>query len=82
MNKPFGIQTELTVVVCKDADDAIKQGYDYKTRSVTAIEIKQAIVVRNGTHRGNSTVDLLCHDAQGNEYVVMITGALLKTIPT
>lgn len=78
----FGIMQHLDVVICRDGNDAIAQGHVYSAENgFTAVEIEKAVVVQNGTERGNSTVDLIFRDQQGNKYVVMLTGNLLKSIP-
>ena len=41
----------------------------------------EAVVVRKGTVGGNSTVDLVLKDESGQKFVVMLTGALVKSIP-
>lgn len=76
----FGVMNHLDVVVCEDADEAIAQGYIYRS-PIAGVEIEKVVVVKNGTHGNNSTVDLLMRDEHGNQYVVMVTGALLKSIP-
>lgn len=77
---PFGIQNHLAVSVFETAEEAINAGHVYRA-PVVPVEIRKVVVVRHGTVAGNSTVDLVLGDQQGNEYVVMITGALLKSIP-
>ena len=79
----MGPQNHLSIVVCQDAGDAITKGFDYSAQGDTfkPIEIEQAVVVRNGTQQGNSTVDLVLRDQAGQKYVVMLTGALVKSIP-
>lgn len=79
----MGPQNHLSVVVCQDADDAIAQGYDYASKGAEfkPIEITKAVVVRNGTQAGKPTVDLVLVDETGQKYVVMLTGALVKSIP-
>jgi hypothetical protein len=80
----FGVMNALTINVCKDADEAVKQGFNYNAANGgtprTAVEIERAVVVREGTVNGNSTVDFQLHDEAGNKYLVMITGALLKQL--
>ncbi len=49
-------------------------------RDTTMIRLDNAIVTENGTQAGRSTVDLQCVDPDGNKYVIMITGALLRTL--
>jgi hypothetical protein len=76
----FGIMQHLSVVVCENADDAIQKGYDYKGTDIKAVQIDKAVVVKNGTQAGDSTVDFLLSDEAGNRYVVLVTGNLLKTL--
>jgi hypothetical protein len=46
----------------------------------TPLAISKAIVVGRGTVAGRPTVDLQLVDGQGNEYVVMTTGALMELL--
>lgn len=39
------------------------------------------MVIRDGTNKGNPSVDLLLVDENGQKYVVGLTGQLLKMIP-
>ena len=77
----FGIMNHLDIHICKDAEEATQKGHIYSGGKVKAVEIDKVVVVRNGTQEGNSTVDLVLKDQQGNKYVVMMTGRLLKSIP-
>jgi len=72
----------LKVTVCTDADDAVAQGFDWKTATPTVkpIEVKEVVLVRNGTQGGNSTVDFLLEDETGQRFVFMVTGNLLRSI--
>lgn len=45
------------------------------------IRIKKIIVVRNGTTAGNSTVDFILENEDGQEYVCLVTHALIHSIP-
>lgn len=76
----FGVMNHLDIAICKDANDAAKQGFTYGD-PIKPIEIDKIVVIQNGTEGGNSTVDLVLKDAQGNKFVVMVTGKLLKSIP-
>lgn len=79
---PFGIMNHLAVIVCKDAQEAIDDNHIYRKKDgYTFVEIEKAVVVQNGTKQGNATVDLVLKDEQGNKFVVLITGNLLKSIP-
>lgn len=76
------ITQHLPVAICKDADDAIAQGFNWAAdKAVKPIEVKQAVVVRDGTTQGRSTVDFVLEDETGQRFVFVITGALLKSIP-
>lgn len=80
------LHQHLSVTVCADADDAIAQGFNYAARPpgaprILPIEVKKVVVVRNGTQAGNATVDFLLEDDSGQQFVFMVTGALLKSIP-
>lgn len=80
----FGVMHHLRIAVCEDFRDAVAKGFDYKAEEyagITAVEVDTVVVVQNGTMAGNPTVDLLLVDEKGNKYVVMVTGALLKSIP-
>lgn len=73
----------LAMTICADADDAIKQGFNWSAAvpPVKPIEVKKVVVVRNGTQAGNATVDFVLEDETGQRFVFMITGNLLKSIP-
>lgn len=74
------IHTSLDVEVCLNADEAIEKGYTYNN-DYTPVEVKKVVVVRDGTVRGNPTVDFVMEDASGKKYVFMVTGNLLKALP-
>lgn len=76
----FGVMQHLDVVICKDADEAAQKGFVYRG-DIKAVEIEKVVVVQQGTQAGNSTVDLVLKDEHGKQYVVMLTGNLLKSIP-
>ena len=73
----------LQVEVCEDAAEAIQRGFNWAqaTPRVKPIEVKKVVVVNDGTQAGNATVDFLLEDETGQQFVFVITGALLKTIP-
>lgn len=77
------ITTHLNIAIVQDADDAIKNGYDWSSHepAVKPVEVKKVVVVRSGTESGKPTVDFVVEDDNGQRYVFMVTGALLKTIP-
>jgi hypothetical protein len=76
------IHNSLIITVCKDASDAIRQGFNYREPVFKSMRIDRVVVVQNGTEGGNSSVDLILEDpATGQKYVAMVTGRLLKSIP-
>lgn len=76
------LTSHLDITICTDAADAVAQGFDWaKDPTVKPIEVKQVVVVRNGTEAGNGTADFVLEDENGQRYVFMITGRLLKSIP-
>lgn len=76
------IHTSLEVTVCADADDAIAKGFfNYAQRGVRPIAVKKVAVVQKGTVSGGSTVDFVLEDDTGQQFVFMVTGRLLKSIP-
>lgn len=76
----FGMMQHLNIHICENAEDAIQKCHVYR-EGVKAVEIDKVVVVRKGTEGGNSTVDLVLKDREGNTFVVMLTGNLLKSIP-
>lgn len=79
----FGLIHKLVVRVFQNADEAIVAGFDRDAeyKDAKPVELRTAVVVRDGTVGGNSTVDLVLVDECGNKYVAILTGALLKGIP-
>lgn len=80
------LHNALSITMCADAKDAIEQGFNWAARPAGAprvkpIEVKKVIVLRKGTEAGNPTVDFLLEDEIGQQFVFMVTGRLLKSIP-
>lgn len=76
------IHDNLVITICKDASDAIRQGFHYREPVFKSMQIERVVVVQNGTESGKPTVDLILVDpATGQKYVALVTGALLKSIP-
>lgn len=77
------IHQHLSVTICENAADAIAQGFNWceAQPAVKPIEVKQVVVVLNGTEAGKPTVDFVLQDETGQQFVFMVTGALLKSIP-
>lgn len=71
-------QNSLDVRVFNDPAEAPT----FREPEFRAIEIKHANIVRNGTERGRSTVDLVLEDGKGQKYMMMITGRLVKMLST
>ncbi len=78
----FGINEHLDIAIVEDAHEATKHGYFYRPPVYQPVNIEKVVVVKKGTQAGNSTVDLVLVDEKGQKYVVMVTGALLRSIPT
>lgn len=76
----FGAQKQLSIHICKDAKEAEEKGHFYRY-PIQAVEVEKVVVVQEGTTSGGSTVDLVLRDEFGNQYVVMLTGNLIKSIP-
>lgn len=77
------MMNHLDISICADAAEAVAQGFNWAgaTPAVKPVEVKQVVVVRNGTESGKSTVDFVMEDEAGQRFVFMVTGALLKSIP-
>ena len=73
-------QTDIELHVVDDAKEAMQKGHFYRPPVFLPIKIDRAVVVRNGTASGKSTVDLVLEDEKGQKYVVMTTTSLLATI--
>lgn len=76
----FGVMNSLNISVCETATEAVAKGHVYR-HPIKAVEIDKVVVIKDGTVRGGSTVDLVLKDEDGNQYFVMVTGALIKSIP-
>lgn len=66
----------LEIKLCNSVEEAPI----YQKEDFTALVLKQAVVVKNGTVEGNPTVDLVLTDADGKSYIAMVTGRILKTL--
>ena len=67
----------LAIQIVASPDEAPK----YKEEGGwNAANLNKAIVVKNGTVGGNSTIDLQFQDEKGNKFVAMITAKLLKSL--
>lgn len=70
----------LQVVICESPDDASGKGHIYG-EDYKILDLKKAVVVKNGTQEGNSTVDLVFEDIDGNKYVALCTSNIITSIP-
>lgn len=52
------IQYHLSIEVCQTAEEAIQKGFIYSLPEYRPINIQKVVVVRDGTNKGNPTVDL------------------------
>lgn len=79
----FGATNHIALRVFDTAKEASEAGFQAEGlyAGAKALEIKCAVVVKEGTVGGNPTVDFVMEDAEGNKYVAMITGTLLKLLP-
>lgn len=76
-----GIQNHIPLVLCENGQDAESKGHSYR-EGFTPLQIERAVVVKDGTESHRSTVDFVMRDDKGNRYIVMLTGALVRSIPT
>jgi len=68
----------LDIQIYNTIDEA--PNYNTNGKGILAATLTKAVIVRNGTVKGNDTVDLLFKDDNGKQYVVFITASLLKVI--
>jgi len=69
------ITLSINIQIAESIEKAPNYGNDY-----TAIRMDRAIIVKNGTEGGRSSIDLQCTDAKGNKYLIMTTARLLKNL--
>lgn len=74
------LTTDLAITICVSPSDAIRQGILYRPPIYKPIEVKQAVVVRNGTQANASTIDFVLEDENGQKYVFMVTQKLIKML--
>jgi hypothetical protein len=71
---------DLAIKIHESSGDAIN--YDKENKSEDGkwkqLNLKQFHIVKNGTIEGRPTVDLILEDENGQKYVAMITGRLIK----
>lgn len=76
-----GVHHSLTIKVVKDSHEATRQGFFYRPPIYKPLRIEQVVVVELGTESGKPTVDIIFENEEGQKYVVLLTGKLLKSIP-
>ena len=78
------IAQHLSIEICTDATEAVARGFNWSdpAKNVKPIEVKKVVVVQYGTQAAQPTVDFLLEDETGQQFVFMVTGALLRSIPT
>ncbi len=70
----------ITQMVKINIEIAPEDAPNYDEKETTMLRIETAIIVRNGTKSGKSTVDLQMIDKHGKKYLVMATGAIIDSI--
>ena len=65
----------LRIQIVDSPDEA--PNYQRDTPDVRTATIHTAVIVLKGTESGYSTVDFQIKDAEGNEFVAMLTGTLV-----
>ncbi len=69
------ITNSLAVEIKNTPEEAPNYGDDYKL-----IKAHTAIIVCNGTVKGNPTVDLQLTDKDGNKYIVMASAFVIEAL--
>jgi len=77
----MGLTRAITITIYKDSQEAADEGCVYSESNFKSVVLKQVVVVKKGTEAGNSTVDLILEDEEGNKYVTLVTSRILKSIP-
>lgn len=76
------LHNDLNITICKDALDAAMRGFDYAAgEDHKPIRVIDVVVVQKGTEAGRPTVDFVLQAEDGQKFVFMVTGRLLKAIP-
>lgn len=70
------ITTDVSVQIVNTPAEAP----NYDAKDTTIVKIAKAIVVGKGTESGKPTVDLQLVDAEGKQYLIMTTGAILEML--
>lgn len=77
------ITSTLKLALFEEPSQAAEAGYDYNGANHLAkpVEVKEVVVIKNGTQGGKSTADFILEDETGQKFVFMIPTALLRSIP-
>ena len=68
----------LSIEIADSPDDAPNWNRDFP--DVRSCHISKAIIVSKGMESGKATVDLVVTDLEGNKFVAMLTGDLIKSL--
>jgi len=71
------LTNHLSISIAETVDDA--PNYNDKDE-FKAIKLDKCVIVKNGTKEGNTTVDIQMTDADGNKFVALVTGKILKAV--
>jgi len=68
---------DLKIKICNSPEEAPNYR---EQKGFTSVKWEEAIIVRNGTEEGRTTVDLILKDEKGNKYIAMITGRIVQQV--
>ena len=68
----------LDIEIHDSPEEAVHWNRDHP--DVRVVDISKAHIVCKGTQQGLATVDFLIVDNEGNQFVGMLTGALIKQL--
>lgn len=68
----------LSIKICDNPQEA--PDYNTNGEGFKGAKIEKVLIVRQGTEGGNDTVDIQFTDQEGNKFVAMTTGRLLKSV--
>ena len=70
----------ITINIFENAEQAIAGGFTYHNAPYKVCQISKMVIVLNGTVDGNSTVDIILEDDNGNKFVAVTTANLLTGV--
>lgn len=68
----------IAIRIFNDPSEA--PNYNTNGEGFKAATLDAALIVKNGTEKGNATVDLQFTTADGQKHIAMITAELLKSV--